>query len=152
MTALMSSAVTQFGCHQHQSITAKAQFGGAKPHICQFSGCCAQFSSDSASTCDTNGGDCKDGLGLAGVVGTLAIVVASVFVGKRVLGTVFGTASTGIRDFFSRLVTGKGLVEKAQAASGQAQQYAKKVYEVGFNHGAQWWQRVELYFANLLKK
>lgn len=49
----------------------------------------------------------------------MGLGVAGVFVGKRVLKTVFGTASTTIREFFSRLFTGKGLVEKAKTLSRQ---------------------------------
>lgn len=149
MTAVspIQSNATQFGCNQSQPNQIKAQFG----HMCSAPGCCARFSGQvRTNTCDSTG--CSTGPTVLGVLGAIGLGFAALFVGKRVFKTVFGTASTIIREFFSRLFTGKGLVEKAQAASGQAQQYAKKAYDVGFNHGAQWWQRVETYFANLLKK
>ncbi|MDH4378583.1 MAG: hypothetical protein QE263_01575 [Vampirovibrionales bacterium] len=149
MTALspIQSNVTQFGCHQSQPANVKAQFG----HVCNGLGCCVKFSAQArTNSCDSTG--CSTGPTVLGVLGAIGLGFAALFVGKRVIGTVFGTASTSIRDFCSRLFTGKGLVEKAKALSKNALDTAKaNGYVQGASDGlVTGWNKALVYVRRLI--
>jgi hypothetical protein len=59
-----------------------------------------------------------------GVLGAIGLGFAALFVGKRVIKTVFGTATTTVREFFSRLLTGKSVIETARG-KGHVQGYVQ---------------------------